>query len=654
MDFLDPDSKIPSMLPISFSNLYANHLLDTTMTHMPITVPQALEYFENIQEPPMQTNEKPYVLYLASQDENISQEDQPYDTPNSQEEDPQTKDITKALVSKKYKKVDVRVRPVPGVFPQEATVYRQFPNDPLENLPPLPRRPPTFVPTAKLSQERMDSIKVNSTGFLWPEEEKLFQHIMKLNEETLAFIQTDRGTFKKSYFTDYIIPTVPHIPWSQKNIPIPPGIKNDVLALLKEKIDAGVYEPSQSSYRSRWFCVPKKNGKLRIVHDLQLLNSITIRDAGLPPIVDDFVEPFAGRQCYTVFDLFWGFDGRKIHPESRDLTAFYTPLGLLRITSLPMGFTNSPAEFQKCMTFILQHEIPEKANIFIDDLPIKGPSTQYLGEDGQPETLPENPGIRRFIWEHANDVHRIMHRIKEAGGTFAASKAQVCLPEVLIVGQKCTQEGRLPDDDKIAKVLKWPQPTTPTAVRGFTGLCGTMRIWIPNYSQLIRPLTELTRKGTEFIWTDRHQEAFDTMKKIITSPPVLKPIDYTSDNPIVLSVDSSQIAVGFILSQLDNQGHKRPARYGSLPMNEREARYSQPKLELYGLYRALRHWRLYLIGVKNLHVEVDAKYIKGMLNEPDLQPNAAVNRWIQGILIFDFKLIHVPATKFQGPDALSR
>jgi len=55
-----------------------------------------------------------------------------------------------------------------------------------------------------------------------------------------------------------------------------------------------------------------------------------------------------------------------------------------------------------------------------------------------------------------------------------------------------------------------------------------------------------------------------------------------------------------------------------------------------------------------LHVEVDAKYIKGMLNESDLQPNAAINRWIQGILLFDFKLIHVPASKFRGPDALSR
>ena len=119
------------------------------------------------------------------------------------------------------------------------------------------------------------------------------------------------------------------------------------------------------------------------------------------PIVDDFVDGFAGRQCYTVFDLFWGFDARKIHPKSRGLTAFMTPLGLLQITSLPTGFTNSPAEFQKCMAIILQDEMPEIANIFIDDLPIKGPRTQYLDSEGKPEVLAENPGIRQFIWKHA-------------------------------------------------------------------------------------------------------------------------------------------------------------------------------------------------------------------------------------------------------------
>ena len=51
---------------------------------------------------------------------------------------------------------------------------------------------------------------------------------------------------------------------------------------------------------------------------------------------------------------------------------------------------------------------------------------------------------------------------------------------------------------------------------------------------------------------------------------------------------------------------------------------------------------------------MDAKYIKGMLNEPDLQPNATINWWIQGILLFDFALVHVPADKHKGPDALSR
>jgi len=88
-------------------------------------------------------------------------------------------------------------------------------------------------------------------------------------------------------------------------------------------------------------------------------------------------------------------------------------------------------------------------------------------------------------------------------------------------------------------------------------------------------------------------------------------------------------------------------------MIERDDTHSL-SLELYGLYRALRAWRLYLVGVKKLTVEVDAKYIKGMLNEPDLQPNAAINRWIQGILMFDFTLVHVPGTKHVAPDALSR
>ena len=159
-------------------------------------------------------------------------------------------------------------------------------------------------------------MEINSTGFLWPEELKLFQHILKLHQNHFVWEDHERGSFREDYFSPYIIPVVPHVPWAFTNIPIPPALKERVVQLLREKIAAGVYEPSQSSYRSRWFCVLKKNGKLRIVYDLQPLNKVSIRDAGLPPSLDDFVEPFVGRQCYTVFDLYWGFDARKVHPKS--------------------------------------------------------------------------------------------------------------------------------------------------------------------------------------------------------------------------------------------------------------------------------------------------------------------------------------------------
>ena len=92
---------------------------------------------------------------------------------------------------------------------------------------------------------------------------------------------------------------------------------------------------------------------LTMVHDLQKLNQVTIRDTGVPPILDELVEAYASRSIYSVLDMYWGFYARILDPRSRDMTAFQTPLGILRITSLPMGFTNSPSEFQACMVFIL-------------------------------------------------------------------------------------------------------------------------------------------------------------------------------------------------------------------------------------------------------------------------------------------------------------
>jgi hypothetical protein len=88
-------------------------------------------------------------------------------------------------------------------------------------------------------------------------------------------------------------------------------------------------------------------------------------------------------------------------------------------------------------------------------------------------------------------------------------------------------------------------------------------------------------------------------------------------------------------------------------LNDRESKYSQPKLKIYSLYRVLHALCLYLIGVWNLVVEVDVRYIKGMLSNPDISPSASINRWMVTILTFHFDLVHVPGTH-HGPDGLSR
>jgi hypothetical protein len=552
-----------------------------------------------------------------------------------------------------YKKVANKIKPVATTMPAHARIIRRIPEDPLLSLPALLPLPPTFMPGLRLTQERMDQLGIFKNSFLWPEEQKLAAHVLMNNELALAWDESEKGRFRDDYFPPVVIPTIEHTPWVHRQRPISPGLRDELVAIIKAKIASGVYEPSNSSYQSMWFWVEKKNGKLRIVHDLQPLNSVTVKDAATLPYVELFAEQSTGRSIYTMMDLFVGFDHRALAEESRDLTTFQTPLGTLRLTVLPMGWSDSPAVFQNDVAFILQHET-EVAPNFQDDVNVLSPPTRYELPDGSFELIPENPGIRRFVWEHCVDVNRVLHRLKHAGATVSASKLFICVPEVLVVGQRCTYEGRIPDHSKVSKITNWPPCETRTEVRGFLGTAGTVRNWIKNYALLARPLTNLMRNDVPFIWDNAAQDAMEVLKKAITDSPAIRPINYSSSNEVILAVDSSYIACGWILSQLDDEGRRRPSRFGSITWNEREARYSQAKIELYGLFRALKATKVWTIGVKNLTVEVDAKYIKGMLGHPDIQPNAAMNRWIAGISMFNFKLKHVAGSKHAAPDGLSR
>jgi hypothetical protein len=117
--------------------------------------------------------------------------------------------------------------------------------------------------------------------------------------------------------------------------------------------------------------------------------------------------------------------------------------------------------------------------------------------------------------------------------------------------------------------------------------------------------------------------AMKNIKNLVTCFPAL---NYTTHEwPILLAVNSSVTAVRYVLMQVRDNKRQYPSQFGSIAWTEHESRYSQAKLELYGLFHALHAYCIYIIRVKNLVVEVDTKYLKGMLNDPDIQPNATIN-----------------------------
>jgi reverse transcriptase-like protein len=183
-----------------------------------------------------------------------------------------------------------------------------------------------------------------------------------------------------------------------------------------------------------------------------------------------------------------------------------------------------------------------------------------------------------------NQILQRLENVENVGATVSAKKFVLAAPDAVIVGHKCTFEGRIPHEAKVQKIQDWPECETVTHVRGFLGTCGVLRIFIRNYASIARPLVDLTQKGVLFEWGEPQKEAMQRLKDEILKSPALRRLDYESGREVILAVDTSVIAVGFILFQEGEDGKRYPNRFGSLSLTEVESRYSQAKLELYGLF----------------------------------------------------------------------
>lgn len=194
----------------------------------------------------------------------------------------------------------------------------------------------------------------------------------------------------------------------------------------------------------------KKKGvdKYRMVNAAMSINKVTIRDANLPPAVDKFSEEFAGMAVASLIDFFSGYNQVTLAEECRDLTAFQTPIGLLRQTTLPQGATDLVAQFVRIVTKILEEHIPARCRPFLDDIGVKGPKTTY----GDKEIL---PGIWRYMYKHMIWLDGVLADLELAGCTISGKKLQFCMPGIKIVGFVCDLAGRHPDSSKVVKILEW-------------------------------------------------------------------------------------------------------------------------------------------------------------------------------------------------------
>ncbi|MBW0562754.1 hypothetical protein O181_102469, partial [Austropuccinia psidii MF-1] len=456
-------------------------------------------------------------------------------------------------------------------------------------------------------------------------------------QKAIAFCEEERGILKNSYGKPYKIPLIHHEPWKKKPIPIAKSILPQFIELVREGICTGIYEQSTSSYKSPVFCVAKPNGKLRIAHDLQDLNKVKIKDAGLPPNFDEFVGSFSGRASYGLGDIMGGCNERELDITTRPLTTFETPLVRLQLTRLPQGETNSVAVYQAQMTWILQAEIPEHLRIFIDDSGIKGPRSTY-----QHETLKENQLIRRFVWEYAVTLERILFRMEEAALTISGARFACC-----VFGRKKDFK----TEDK--QVTKLARPKIKKEVGGFLGLCAYVRMFIKDFSQFEAPLRRLTREDLLWKWDEKREEAFIKLRKIVGEEISLKTLNHDKDSgKIKLEIDSSYIAEGAVAMQEDENRKDRPILYESVICSRLESKYSQPKFELFSVAQILKKVQTILWG-QHFELQVDAKALIEIINTPCL-PNACMTRWVAYIQLFSFDLVHKPRRTFTMPDGLSR
>jgi len=164
--------------------------------------------------------------------------------------------------------------------------------------------------------------------------------------------------------------------------------------------------------------------------------------------------------------------------------------------------------------------------------------------------------------------------MKYSGGMFSGYKSVLCACEIMVLGHRCTPEGRLPDPTRVDKISNWGTLKDLTDVRAFVGtiLVGVCRMFIRHFAHRAHHLVKLTRKDMPFEYGPDQVAAQEDLRQALLDSLALRPLDYTSGASVILSVGTSCIAVRFILGQcdIDNPKLRYFAQFGSITLNDHE------------------------------------------------------------------------------------
>ena len=373
-----------------------------------------------------------------------------------------------------------------------------------------------------------------------------------------------------------------------------------------------IVEPSESPYCSPVLIVKKKDNTNRFCIDFRTLNKIKVFDAEPMPNMEEIFTKKAGHKYISKLDLTKGYWQIPLTKNAKQYTAFQTPLGLLQFKVLPFGLVTAQASCSKLMRKLLKG----MSNIdnFVDDII-----------------------IFTSTWEHHMQVfEELLKRLRDANLTVKPSKCFIGFQNLECLGHLVG--GTL---DKILAIEKAERPVTKKQVRSFLGLVGFYRCFIPNFSHIVAPLTELTKKGesNKVHWDEPQQRAFDSLKKALTVQPILKMADLSK--PFTLQVDEG---LGAVLLQ-DERGKKSPIAYASRKLKPSEKSYAVIEKECLALIWAVQKFHRYLYSTA-LTVETDHQPLS-YLNKAKLT-NSRLMRWALALQPYRFHIVAIRGAENVG------